>query len=80
MSNFTEADIPVDIKHGETITLSDGTTVRFDSNGEAKDVMLNDDWSPAVTLFPGNDFELQAGGKAFKLTCGFDDSLRIEKV
>lgn len=80
MSSFTEADLPVDVHHGEIVTLADGTTVRFESNGEAKDVMVNDSFAPAVTLFPGNQFLLETSQGNYNLTCEFGDSMHIEKT
>lgn len=80
MSNFTEADLPVDVHHGEMITLADGTTVRFESNGEAKDIMVNDSFNAACTLFPGNDFIVEAGGSKYKVTCEFGDVMHVAKV
>ncbi|NJB69405.1 hypothetical protein GGQ74_003107 [Desulfobaculum xiamenense] len=77
---YTEADIPVVIKHGEILGFSDGTTVRFESNGEAKDVFFGDEWTPTIQLFPANDYAFQAGGKAFKLTALFEDALKVEKA
>ncbi|MBU1248794.1 MAG: hypothetical protein KKB70_08850 [Proteobacteria bacterium] len=77
MSSYTQKDIPFTLKHGEILTMDDGTTVRFESNGEAKDIMLNQDFSPAITLFPDNDFMVQASGKTFKLTAKFEDALDI---
>ncbi|WP_243545410.1 hypothetical protein [Pseudodesulfovibrio tunisiensis] len=79
MPNYNEADLPVDVHHGEMVTLNDGTTIRFESNGEAKNVMINDDFAPAATLFPGNEFTVQAGGNSFCMTCSFEDSMKIEK-
>ncbi len=80
MSAFTEADLPVDVHHGEMVTLADGTTVRFESNGEAKNVMVNDGFEPACVLFPGNDFTVQASGCNYKVTCEFGDAMRLEKL
>lgn len=80
MSTYTEADLPVVVHHGEMLTMKDGTTVRFDSNGEAKDVMINDSFMPACTLFPGNEYLFQAGGNTYKATCTFEDNMRVEKV
>ena len=62
------------------LTLDDGTSVSFDSNGEAKDVMINDSFTPACTLFPGNEYSFQAGGNTYKLTCTFEDNMRVEKA
>lgn len=80
MSSFTEADLPVDVHHGEMITLGDGTTVRFESNGEAKNIMVNDGFEPACTLFPGNDYTVQTSQGNYKITCEFGDAMHIEKL
>ncbi|BCS87840.1 hypothetical protein [Pseudodesulfovibrio sediminis] len=80
MSTFTEADLPLDVHHGELISLADGTTVRFESNGEAKDIMVNDGFNAACTLFPGNDFTVQTSSGNYKVTCEFGDSMHIEKI
>lgn len=79
MSTFTEADLPVDVHHGEMVTLADGTTVRFESNGEAKNVMVNDGFEPAVTLFPGNDFTVETTQGNYCVTCEFGDVMHIKK-
>ncbi|MDC0335967.1 hypothetical protein OAN24_03600 [Pseudodesulfovibrio sp.] len=79
MSSFSESDLPVDVHHGEMITLADGTTVRFESNGEAKNVMINDGFEPAVTLFPGNEFTVETSQGNYKITCEFGDAMHIEK-
>ncbi len=78
--NYTEADLPLTLHHGEILTLPDGTTVRFESNGEAKDIMLGDSWTPAITLFPANDYFVEAGGNKYKCTATFEDALEISKV
>lgn len=80
MSTYSEADLPVDVHHGELVTLGDGTTVRFESNGEAKDVMVNDGFEPAVTLFPGNEFLVETSGGNYKVTCEFGDIMHIAKA
>ena len=80
MSTFSETDLPVDVHHGEIVTLADGTTVRFESNGEAKDIMINDDFGAACTLFPGNEYVVETVGGNYKATCEFGDSMRIEKM
>ncbi len=53
MSNFTEADLPVSINHEEMVTLSDGTTIRFETNGEAKDLYVGDAFTPTNTTVSG---------------------------
>jgi len=80
MSNFTEADLPLDVHHGEMITLADGTTVRFESNGEAKNIMVNDGFEPAATLFPGNEFTVETGQGNYKVTCEFGDCMHLAKA
>ena len=80
MSAFTEADLPVDVHHGEMLSLADGTTIRFESNGEAKNVMINDGFEAACVLYPGNDFTVEAGSGNYKITCEFGDSMRVEKL
>ncbi|GAB6177996.1 hypothetical protein JCM16814_28870 [Desulfobaculum senezii] len=77
---YKESDLPVEIHHGEILTLDDGTALRFESNGEAKDVFLGDAWSPTVQLFPANEHTFEAGGKTFKLTALFEDALKVEKA
>ena len=80
MSEYTEADLPVDIHHGEVVTLADGTPVRFEGNGEAKDVFLDDGFERTVELFPTAEYTFDRGGKTFKLTAGFDDTMKVEVV
>lgn len=78
--NYTEKDLPVTIKHGETVTLPDNVTVRFESNGEAKDVFLGDEWAPSLQLFPACDHTIDCGAAKFKLTAEFSDALKVEKL
>ncbi|CCH48194.1 hypothetical protein [Pseudodesulfovibrio piezophilus] len=80
MSTFTETDLPINIHHGEMVTLTDGTSIRFESNGEAKNVMINDGFEPACTLFPGCDYVVEAAGGSYKVTCEFDDCMHVEKM
>jgi len=80
MSTFSESDLPVDVHHGEMVTLADGTTIRFESNGEAKNIMVNDGFEPASTLFPGNEYVVETGQGNYKVTCEFGDSMHIEKA
>ena len=77
MSSYSQKDLPLTLHHGEILTFDDGTSVRFESNGEAKNIMVNDDFSPATTLFPANDFILSASGKSFKMTAKFEGALDI---
>ena len=80
MSSFTEADLPVDVHHGEMVTLADGTTVRFESNGEAKNIMVNDGFEPACTLYPGNDFTVETGQGNYSVSCEFGDVMHVMKI
>ena len=80
MSQFTESDLPVDVHHGEMLTTEDGTTIRFESNGEAKNIMVNDGFEAACTLFPGNDFVVETSKGNYKLTCEFGDAMHVEKI
>ena len=80
MSQFTESDLPVDVHHGEMLTTADGTTIRFESNGEAKNIMINDGFEAACTLFPGNDFLVETSQGNYKLTCEFGDAMHVEKA
>lgn len=79
MTAYSEADLPVEVGHGEMITLADGTTIRFESNGEAKNVMINDGFEPAVTLFPGNDYVVETTQGEYTVTCEFGDCMRVAK-
>ena len=77
---YSEADLPVEIKHGETLKLNSGQDVRWESNGEAKCVYLSYDFEPTVELFPSNSYEFEEGGNTYKLTARFEDALLVEKV
>lgn len=80
MSNYTESDLPVDVHHGEIVTLKDGTTVRFESNGEAKDIMVNDGFEPSCTLFPGNEYVVETSGGNYTVTCEFGDIMHVARA
>lgn len=80
MTTFTEADLPTSVHHGELVTLGDGTTVRFESNGEAKNIMVNDGFEPACTLFPGNQYVVETAQGSYVVTCEFGDSMTIAKA
>ncbi|MEF2229562.1 MAG: hypothetical protein V3571_01410 [Pseudodesulfovibrio sp.] len=80
MSHFTESDLPVDVHHGEMVTLANGTSIRFESNGEAKNVMINDGFEPACTLFPGNEFVVETANGNYMLSCDFGDSMTVKKL
>lgn len=79
MSNFTEAELPVTIDHEQMVTLADGTTIRFETNAEAKDLYVGDAFTPTIQLFPGNDFVVESGGKSFKIVAEFEDSITVSQ-
>jgi hypothetical protein len=77
--NYTENDLPVVIKEAETVTLNDGTEIRFEESGGARDIMIGGDWSPRATLFPGNEYTLNGGGNNYVLKAT-DDALEVSKA
>jgi hypothetical protein len=80
MSDVTEADLPASIHHEQMVILDDGTTIRFETNGEAKDVYVGDAFDVTVQLFPGCDYVVETGGKSFKLLAEFEDFLTVSRV
>lgn len=78
MSDYTSANIPCALHHGEIMSFADGTKLRFESNGEAKDIFFGDEWTASVQLFPANTHDFQADGKSIRLTAQFEDSLSVE--
>ena len=78
MSDHTQNEIPCSICHGEMMVFDDGQRVRFESNGEAKDVFFGDEWTASVQLFPANAHEFEAGGKKIRITAQFEDELDID--
>ena len=76
--DYQESDLPVVLQEGDTVRLADGTTVRFDESGGARDVMINDEFNSRCTLFPTMDYELDAGS-SYRLTAG-DMDLKVEKI
>lgn len=77
--NYTEDDLPVEIVETEHVTLSDGTEVRYEENGGARDVMISGDFAPRATLFPGSGYELECAGCKF-LLMATDNALAVSKV
>jgi hypothetical protein len=80
MAEYTQSNLPVTMHSDDLLRLDDGTTIRFDINGEGKDIMLNDDFSASCELYPGNEFIVSAGGKDFRLTTGFEENVVVEAV
>ncbi|TVM16016.1 hypothetical protein DPQ33_13720 [Oceanidesulfovibrio indonesiensis] len=77
---YTEANIPVEIKHGEYLNFEDGSYLYWESNGEAKNVFLGSGFEPDTEIFPGNSWEFSKSGKQFRLTAKFEDALLVEKL
>jgi len=77
MADYTQKDLPLTMHPDDLLRLDDGTTIRFDTNGEAKDIMLNDDFNAACELFPGNEFVVTAGGREFRLTTDFAETVTV---
>ena len=60
---YKESDIPIEIRHGEMLYLDDGGSIRWESNGEAKDVFLGDGFTSDVELFPSSSWNLNVAGR-----------------
>lgn len=76
MTEYTEENLPVTMHPDDLLRLKDGTTIRFDVNGEGKDIMLNDDFGASCELYPGNEFLV--GG--VRLSTEFEDVVQAEKA
>ncbi len=77
---YRESDLPVEMKHEDFVRLDGGETVRFESNGEAKDVFIGDAFTPTVQLFPDTDYDFTSGGKAFRVRADFADKLLVKRI
>ncbi len=77
---YTEDQLPVKIRHGEYLNLADGSSIRWESNGEAKNIFTGGGFEPDVEIFPGNSWEYEHGGVTYRMTAEFDDALLIEKI
>ena len=80
MADYAQKDLPVQMHSEDLLRLDDGTTIRFDINGEGKDIMLNDDFGAACELYPGNEFIVSAGGRDFRVSTGFEENILVEAV
>jgi hypothetical protein len=80
MADYSQKDLPVRMNPDDLLRLDDGTTIRWESSGEAKDIMLNDDFMAACQLFPGNDFTVNAGGRDFRITTDFAEDILVEAL
>lgn len=80
MAEYSQKDLPVRLHPDDLLRLDDGTSVRYETSGEAKDIMLNDDFNAACQLFPGCDHTIDAGGKQFKISTGYEENILVEAV
>lgn len=80
MAEYTQNNLPVRMHPDDLLRFDDGTTVRWETSGEAKDIMLNDDFMAAAQLFPGNEFLLAAGGKNFRISTDFAEDILVEAL
>lgn len=80
MADYTQKDLPVRMHADDLLRLDGGTTIRFDINGEGKDIMLNDDFGAACELYPGNEFIVSEGGRDFRISTDFDESILVSAV
>ncbi len=80
MSIYSVPDLPRDIIHGEMVVLGSSVQIRFESNGEAKDVFLDDGFAPNVQLFPTQEHIFEVDGATYRLTAKFEDALTVEKI
>ena len=44
------------------------------------DLYVGDAFTPTTQLFPGNDYTVEAGGKAFKVMAEFEDVITVSKI
>jgi len=77
---YRESDLPVALNHEDMVRLDSGETVRFESNGEAKDVFIGDAFTPTVQLFPDTDYDFSSGGKSYQLRAHFEDRLSVKQA
>ncbi|MGE4299452.1 MAG: hypothetical protein AB7E47_15655 [Desulfovibrionaceae bacterium] len=80
MSEHKESELPLSLAHGEVLYLDGGGSIRWESNGEAKDVFFGDSFERDTEIFPGNEYEYVYQGRTFRLKADFGDDLLIEKV
>ncbi len=73
MADYGQKDLPVTMHPDDLLRLDDGTTLRFDVNGEGKDIMLNDDFGAACELYPGNEFLVGP----VRVTTDFEETITV---
>lgn len=80
MADYSQSDLPVRLHPDDLLRLDDGTSIRYETSGEAKDIMLNDDFNAACQLFPGCDYTLDAGGKSYRISTGYEENITVEAL
>ncbi|ABM28017.1 hypothetical protein [Nitratidesulfovibrio vulgaris] len=76
---YTERDLPLSLNEAEVVVLSDGTQVRFEESGGARDVFINDEWSARAQLFPGAEYLLETPSGNYLLTAG-ESTLEVKRA
>ena len=74
---FTYKDLPMVLRETELLTLSDGTELRFESNGGAQDVFVNDEWTSRASLFQGMSHDIETTSGEFRITAE-PEGMRVE--
>lgn len=76
---YTERDLPLSLNEAEVVVLADGTQVRFEESGGARDVFVNDEWSARAQLFPSAEYLLETSSGNYLLTAE-EATLRVERT
>lgn len=76
---YADADLPVVLHEAEFIVLSDGTQIRFEESGGARDVFINDEWSPRIQLYPSMEYTLETGAGNYLLVAD-ELSLKVDRL
>ena len=77
---YNESNLPLELGDGEILILDDGSSIRFEANGEAKDIFFGSSFERDLELFPSCDHIYEHGGKQFRLTARMEPKLLIEKL
>lgn len=77
---FKETDLPIELHHEDSVRLEGGETVRFEPNGEAKDVFIGDAFTPTIQLFPDTDYTFDSGHKKYQVRAHFEDKLSVKRI
>ncbi|WP_338010256.1 hypothetical protein [Desulfocurvibacter africanus] len=77
---FKENDLPIELHHEDSVRLGGGETIRFEANGEAKDVFIGDAFTPTIQLFPDTDYTFNSGDKQYQVRAHFEDKLSVKRL